>query len=273
VLLGALACLATLGHAEDPDNDGFSNEAEYEFARLHYPDPALRAEKYFDAIRDPAVPGPGYDPSAVETVTLTIEIMGEGTVNIGEGTHTFAKYPYGCTPPCEPMEFTLEAVPAQNWAFRRWWGTWHGRTTPRTAIDLYTSPSAMTAEFAYRKGIAELDLVADLALFLRHVAPEASVETFDRNAMRYDSEGEPYFAANGIPEAAEFFLVEHVMRNAGIDLSARSGVTSGRTFEAWETNLALAQRDLGSGVPSGIPRVVAAYMTLATMTRYGVCWT
>lgn len=88
------------------------------------------------------------------------------------------------------------------------------------------------------------------------------METFDRNAIEYDAEGIPFFTGNGIPDAAEFHLLEHVMRNAGIDLSARSGVTSGRTFEAWQTNLARARLDLGTGVHSSMPRVVAACMTL-----------
>src|SRR5262249_26448657 len=71
---------------------------------------------------------------------------------------------------------------------------------------------------------------------------------------------------NGIPDAAEFSLLQAVLQNVNLDLSRDGGVVHDFAWNVWAANLAQATADLGgvSGMTDGIIRAAAAYMTLGT---------
>jgi hypothetical protein len=134
----AVSAITILARNQDPDADGFTNVQEYQFAALHYPDIHLRAEKYVEAALNPDIPGAGYDPAAVDKVTVDIVVHGQETTNPPSGQHTFARYlpqppdcppcphsgeiPLGCEP-CQSATLQLEATPADGWLFVNWSGT------------------------------------------------------------------------------------------------------------------------------------------------------
>jgi hypothetical protein len=66
---------------------------------------------------------------------------------------------------------------------------------------------------------------------------------------------------NGIPDAAEFYLLQSILKEIYFDLSERGGVSHDDIWSIWSANLQQAQADLPAE-DSPIQNVIAGYMTL-----------
>jgi hypothetical protein len=84
----------------------------------------------------------------------------------------------------------------------------------------------------------DLDLVQDFRdRLMAGGEPTYSIEWWDANG---DSPGMP----NGIPDAAEFILLETILEDSTIDLTASGGVSHGAVHAAWLANLAQITIDM-----------------------------
>jgi hypothetical protein len=257
----AVSAITILARNQDPDADDFTNVQEYQFAALHYPDIHLRAEKYVEAALNPDIPGAGYDPAAVETVTIRIEVVGNGRINIGEGVHRIAKYPHACVAPCETSEIILSAMAAEGWAFKQWGGSALGQE--ESISHSLHDDGYIIAEFVYIGDVLTLDLVYALGQFLEVAEPTATVYTWDANGLIMYGHGEYPYAPNGIPDAVEFRALEFALGHVPLDWARKGGITQESAIAAWRTNVARAAADLASvHPPQGLVHAVAAYMTL-----------
>lgn len=275
----------------DSDSDGFTNLDEWSYVGLYAVDPDQRRQMWLEFIFEPDLSPPG-DPEDFEdwmacaTVNVALEIEGEGTVStdlrfpdtgtgdpyiLDEGTYELAKFEYGCTDPCAVARscdyngVTLTATPAEGWVFDYWEGNL-GANVGRWENPLHLElggDRTVGARFLYRPTIAALDLVSDLTYFLTFIGETATVETFDRNEVEYDPDNgmSRLYVGNGMPDAAELYLLQAILEERGLDLSARGGVVNDAVWAAWSANVTRAQTDL-PGQDARIVRTVAAYMTL-----------
>ena len=197
------------------------------------------------AVESAATPGP---PAQVE---LVVEVKGGGSVTPGSGLYDTGS------------EVTLTAVADTDWAFDEWWGDLPGRIDRYAESISFTieDPMVVRVDFIERPGLSGLDMVGDLAYFLRFIGSNTAVNTFDRNGVDYDSEMNHIYVGNGMPDVAELYLLETVLRTRHLSLTHRSGVSHEVVWDAWRKNLAQAETDL-PGQDARVIRVVAAYMTV-----------
>jgi hypothetical protein len=250
-----------LNPREDADQDTFANDWEWDYLSLYWNDPVDLVTHYVDFALSPGQRPPDiYRNRDIITTTVHLFVEGGGYVFPGVGSHQFATYRWGCNEPnalpmppgCEYNQIPLKAQAAPGWAFRRWRGLDDDREYDAEITLSMEHPwiiRNVTAEFismAHRSG---LDLPADLA---------ATVEVVDGNGR--PNPGDP----NGIPDAAEFLLLERFLEQPNLDFGLRSGVVNDEVYAAWTHNLAQAQTDLNrtlAEAPSLI-RTYAAFMTL-----------
>ena len=271
-----------LSKTANPDGDDYDNLGEWGYVSLYETQPDALATDYTDAAFDDTVPPATFDPETVETVEVTIEVIGQGTTVPAPGTHEFAKYTPGCTPPCTPLEITLTAASVGDNVFLHWkpgggkyvpvlarneWDPMKGGKLPMTSIIVpLKGDVTLTATFEPRPGIGALDLVSDLGQFLLGIGellnPADVVNNeWDRGVVEYDDNGAPVFSGNGIPDAMEFELLETVLKDAALDMAFEGGVFNYFVYQDWLRNLAQAQHDLPA-LPASVQRAVAAYMTI-----------
>ena len=188
---------------------------------------------------------------------LGVFVEGEGQIidtQTGEPATAGARAP--------GTSITVQAVPAEGWTFVRWRGAVESTEATRT-LSLIDEPENLVAEFLKRTGAADLNLVQDLANMLTALGSTETVETFDRNHCAEIQEDNTWeYGPNGIPDAAEFSLLQTILKDFRLDLTRHSGVNSDLVWKAWEQNLAQAQLDLPGVTNMSILRTVAAYMTL-----------
>jgi hypothetical protein len=265
----------------DSDGDGFTDWQEVQYLRLFYPDLAevrVQCQSFVsDGTKSPPYGPDSSDPrdfsttmSCLPTTGVNISIEGQGTVSgLPAGTYRFAKYVIDCEDPCASPDppscgynrVTLTATPAPGSMFKRWRGNVVRRA--HASVDLKMSRDyTVTAEFVQRPAANGIDFVTDLAAFLTALGiPEPSYETFDLNNVQYDDAGEREYVGNGIPDAAELYLLQKVLETPSIDLSQSSGIVSDVVYDAWTKNITQAQYDLQDFDPH-VQRGVAAYMSL-----------
>lgn len=184
-------------------------------------------------------------------VELQIEVKGQGSVTPDSGLY-------------EPgSEVTLTAKAEPNWAFDRWSGDLDGgvdRYAERISFTV-ESPMRVSVQFIERPGLTDLNMASDLNAFLRYIGSSERAETFDRNHFRHDIKMNRVYEGNGMPDVAELYLVETILKNRHLDFTHRSGVCHELVWEAWQKNLAQARKDMPiQNAP--IVRIVAAYMTI-----------
>jgi hypothetical protein len=257
----------------DADGDGFLNHQEWDYLRLYGNNPETLTDVYAVWVLDPEL----YPPVPVDCIpktTVRIDVTGQGWVYPGVGDHQFATYAQTCalscpvtTPPeCEYNTVTLLAEPAAGWAFRRWWGVDEDVAREPALAVTCDAPQFISAEFVARPGLDTLDLVADLGAFLVAIEVNEDVEDvynldYDRGDFEFDEYGARIFTGNGIPDAAEFALLDAVIHSVTLDLSARGGIASDFTWADYAANAAQAAADLPEQ-DAAVQRAVAAYMTL-----------
>jgi len=223
--------------------------------------PPVLIYPYYDAVSDEDL-FPGWDwddpedfpedtwPDCIPTVDLHIAVQGEGVVLPAAGTYTLAKYERTCElycnttpgtapPGCDFNSVMLTPYPAPGWTFDMWIGELADELWPNPPdgshisrdpiINLNTGfPRHVWARFLYRPGIDTMDLVDDLGWFLVAAGVNESVEdVWDVDYDRGDFElsyGDHVFLGNGIPDAAEFYLLQAVLQDKALDLTPRGGV-------------------------------------------------
>ena len=120
-----------------------------------------------------------------------------------------------------------------------------------------TQDTALIAEMEHRPELAGLDLVAHLGEFLVAIG-ELSNED-DVWLFEWDCTGLELEEGNGIPDAAEFALLQSVLEDTALNLFRSGGVINSFVYEDWAQNIAQAAVDLPTQT-LGIQRAVAAYM-------------
>jgi hypothetical protein len=165
---------------------------------------------------------------------------------------------------CRPQStLHLRAVPEINATFVQWQ---HGITgtnvTATITLGSAQEPTNIIARFVSQPGVDTMDFVGDLSYTLSAFGITTPVSTFDNNKCVSVRENlQDVYGGNGIPDAAELYLVQAVLQQPALDYSRRNGVTYDLVWKAWQVNLARARKDL-SGVDIRVVRTVAAYMTL-----------
>ena len=256
---------------------------------------------------------PVFDPAATDRntptcVKVTLNHEGDGAILPFEGSAYLSKYnlldwyawiadanndPEHDTPgaACEAASLYVEAQPEENgildyWELRdgslgeimaasditpdRLWRL----TKPVLTVPL-TRDTELTGLFESRAEIAELDLIGHLGNFLVYIgALENAGEVLQSS---WDLGGFTEEDGNGVPDTAEFYLLQHILESAGLDLTENHGLHSGIVYAAWAHNMAEARADLPQQQLE-VQRTVAAYMTLGYSTairpviddKYGV---
>ena len=261
----------------DQDGDGLSNADEWSATLRYFNGADEQALMYHLAICLPDIPGLSLEClENLHTVTVTVAVEGEGSVYLGDSTTTtswdFAKWATDCPDPCPAQgdpppdcaynQIALVAEPAEGWVFKGWQGQIGLSAADDPALILDMSESRrVVAQFVPEPEVSTQGLMADLARFLEVIGETETVETFDLNEIVYDENGERVYVGNGIPDAAEFYLLQRVLESVNLSHARRSGMTHGGVCAAWTLNVAQAEADL-SGAEEAIINTVAAYMTL-----------
>ena len=287
--------------AGDQDGDGFTNAEEIRYLQYFDNDPQTVDEMFLLYILYPGLPN--VDPSCYtidpqgnviwlfDTVNLTVQISGQGSVYLGDGyvtegcpkTWEFAKYigscPQLCTAPegCGFQTTSLVAVPDEGWVFHRWIGPFGELLYPQLTMEEATlaawEDTGVEAEFLYRPGITALDFLADLDAFLlaigyitQSMAP--GLFQFDTGDTEWVPDGQGgsvlELRPNRMPDSFELTVLQRVLQDDRYDLVSAGGASSALIWNVWQTNLEQAEQDIGGLLPEYVERLLAAYMTLGT---------
>ena len=197
----------------------------------------------------------------IKTYGLQIDIEGNGSVAIDPEKEAYD----------EGEVVHLTATPGSDWSFDRWWGdngiAYPDLDNPVTELTM-TQDRHFSAGFIERPGLSDLYMTADLAYLLADIGEQETIESFDRNEITYNTDVVRVYAGNGIPDAAELYALEHVLRNRNLSLARYGGIAHDFVWDAWRTNIAQAEVDLPDVAPE-IQRVVAGYMTLGDYKSEG----
>jgi len=291
-VVGAPVCDNDPESTGDQDGDGFTNAEELRFLQYFYNDPAEVDDLfhwYLLLDTAPDVSRECYDN--LDTVSVTVEVQGQGSVWLGDGpvaggnskTWEFCPYVESCSTLCSDPSLcgynniSFVAVPEQDWVFWRWIGPFVELLTPELTLDQATlgdyKDSGARAEFLYRPGMGSLDFVADLDAFLldigaiaQSMAPE--LYDYDTGETEWVPDGAGgailELRPNGIPDAVELLLLQHVLQDVQFDLIAAGGASHIHTWRSWEANLAVAESQIVDPQLDYVACLVAAYMTLGT---------
>lgn len=235
----------------------------------------------------------------IRYITVTIQTSGNGTTIPAPGTYRIPFYAsediaviqawkngdtttYG--PPVKST-FPIEAIADPDWIFKKWFSTNLGGefTTNKNHLVAGSNPSG-TAYFVERVGLLELDLLSDLGDFLVEIGEntvQSDVYNLDTDwGDSYPDNGSQVFTGNGMPDAAEFALLEAVLKDVNLSMTDRAGIGHYFAWISFEANRAQAQIDLANE-SEAIQNAVAGYMTLGgyeyelkikelIQTQYGV---
>ena len=260
----------------DWDGDTFTNAEELRFIQYFYNDPEIIDAFFRWYIMFDNLPGVTRDCyENLDTVAVIVEVHGEGSVYLGNGyvtegnPKTWECAQHGelcstlCTAPdeCGASSIQLVAEPSPEWTFRRWYGANIDESYEPLLSVTMDDAYGIHAEFINRPGLDSLDLVAALQYLLTQWGIGTSLQEFDVNGIAPDEDANPISAPNGIPDAAEFYLLQSILQDIYFNLASTGGASHDATWLTWENNLQRAQDDLPELAPA-IQRVIAAYMTL-----------
>jgi len=253
----------------DADGDGRTNSSEWEYLTLYYGNYEECWELYFSEYVFDNTIYPPADIQCIPKVVFHFAVEGEGTVDLlpqGQDQMMFARYPIDCpdpcaqNPPCEINKVRLAAVPGPGYLFKKWSGDiFEEYDNPVETATI--SDKQIVAEFVYRPEVAGLDLLAALSALLNEFGyPADAYLTIDRNGIT-PINGVHYFTGNGIPDAAEFLLLQTLLTQPNIDFGGTTGLIGDLLYEAWVQNIERTAVDMYQ-VPLPIRQACAAYMTL-----------
>jgi len=221
----------------------------------------------------------------IEFVTVQLETFGNGATIPAPGEYRIPRYagteldcveacqdaeplPQGCGD-CEPAQFRVTAVPAQDWFFWDWKALSLVEPVRSAQAEIAVEfDSSVLASFVERPGLAELDLLADLAAFLvatNQIAAPADLYDLDVDWGDFwvETDRSLQYIGNGMPDAAEFALLEAILKDPHLDFSPRGGVAHIAVWNYYTRNLEQAQLELPAA-GGAVTRAVAAYMTLGS---------
>ncbi|NLV45637.1 MAG: hypothetical protein GXY07_14210 [Candidatus Hydrogenedentes bacterium] len=240
---------------------------------------------------------PVFDPEATDRrtptcVRVTLNREGEGVLLPFEGSCYLSKYnlldwyawiadenndPEHDNPgaACGAAQLYVEARPGQNWILDYWELRDGSLGEIMEASDItpdrlwrlmkpvltvpLTGDTELTGLFDSRVEMADLDLISHLGNFLVYIgALENAGDVLECN---WDLGGFTEEDGNNLPDTAEFYLLQHILESAGLDLTVNHGVHSGMVYSAWAHNMSEVRSDLPQQ-PLEVQRTVAAYMTL-----------
>ncbi|MCX5770915.1 MAG: hypothetical protein NTZ09_11675 [Candidatus Hydrogenedentes bacterium] len=261
----------------DQDGDGFTNAEEMRWVQYFYNEPEILNALFLWYIMFPNLPAATPECYAsLETVAVTVEVQGQGSVYLGDGyatagnpkTWDFARYSDSCPTLCDIPEecslgnLPLAATPDTGWLFKKWSGDiFEEYDNPTETATI--SDKQITAEFVYRPEVAGLDLLAALsALFVELGLSTNAYLSIDHNGIT-SINGTHYFLGNGIPDAAEFLLLQTFLTQPNTDFGGASGLIADLLYNAWVQNLTQILVDMPNlqQYPL-IQQACAAYMTL-----------
>lgn len=218
-------------------------------------------------------------------VTITIEVDGKGTTTPPPGEYEVPRFDsddeatlqnwlsemytrekkFG-----EPVKnrIAIQAIPDYDWFFERWYAyagaLSEGDKTNENQVTINDS-NFVRAVFVERVGLTELDLMADLGTFMTtigQIEEPADVYNLDIDyGDWYPSNGEHIFIGNDMPDAAEFALLEAVLKDVHIGFEFNNGIWHESTWNSFEKNRTQARLDLPNE-SSAIHNAVAGYFTL-----------
>ncbi len=116
--------------------------------------------------------------------------------------------------------------------------------SPALVVPL-TCDTALTALLANREEQAALDLVSHLGVFLVAIDELEDVEDVEQ-LLAWDLGGLGSEDGNGIPDAAEVYLLQVVLENHSLNLADRGGVNSDVVYDIWVQNVTQAAIDLAA---------------------------
>ncbi len=139
------------------------------------------------------------------------------------------------------------------------------------------------ALFNYNPDAAQVDLVADYRAFLKELQLAATPEeadTFDRGGMEYLQDNTTKCVGNGVPDIAEFALLNAILKSGWIDFSHTEGVVDSVVWKQYRKDLEIAAKTLPMAPPA-VQRAVVAYemsgnfntrvwLTQAIKKQYGI---
>lgn len=207
--------------------------------------------------------------SYYQRIYYSVSPAGSGSVSFdpapasGRSGPGWAEYP-------NDTAVTLTALPASGRQFEEWLGSPAPSLLSVVTVTMDADKTA-TATFRAVSSAVPANLVTDLDLFRRtYLSPIASIGGVDSNGITFDDAGVVSFTGNGMPDAAEFYLIQRAYFDTGLDLSVRWGmvgaysgsVSFGYSVEAaWDDNYTYIASLIG-GAPDYVGRVITAYVTL-----------
>jgi len=225
-----------------------------------------------------AVPGTGSQftgwSSALSGMENPTTLLVDGTKHIVAqftplstlNSHTFGDGSVTFNPPGGEYQtgsiVSLTATPSSDWLFQKWIGPVSDPNSQESTIKIGQDGGMVAAVFVNRPGVVGLNLVSDFAYLLSEAGELESVTTFDRNGFTLHTYSEPLYVENGIPDAAELYLLEYILKNPTIDHSRRSGIAHDYAWKVWEQNLDSVTSDLPPGTDPRITRATAGLISL-----------
>lgn len=288
--------VAALSACGDADGDGFSNAEEWLYfdwyctvapgmTRLRDFDGWVSLARWEVFFADTAIGGywsvPNFSgwensPGVPPTVTVTIVREGDGgSVSPPPGDCLLPQYNLtdwwvadaggGFVPradrcaSCEPAGLVLHAAGTAQWVFDKW-SLLELETDDGTVSIALDEDKLAVAEFLPVVPGMETDLADDLVKVLEEIQYDSTKFDYDHNGVGI-VDGEFGLAENGIPDMAEFDLLQAVLRDPRVDYAWENGVVHYFLRRTWEQNLALFSTQYPA-LTDHAKRVLAAYMTI-----------
>ncbi len=207
------------------------------------------------------------DPKTMYASPVSTRVLGQGSINIGEGSFVFSTYNVPGDPRSGSGTLHLFATSAPGWVFKQWWGAPVEPGARHAVLSLFGAYDVM-AEFVERQGMEALDFVGDFQAFLADIQGRVELENpgifeFDTGEVEHISGNKVLLLPNNTPDVAELALLQGVLQNTEFERSHAGGASHTLLWEYYQTNLAQATQDLASLDPH-IQRLTAAYMTLGS---------
>ncbi len=223
---------------------------------------------------------------AIDRVVVSLGTYGNGTTIPAPGDYAIPRFrgtdltcveacqddtdplPSSCGP-CEIATFHVEGVPDPDWVFWEWNAVSLIAPSFNAVEDIEMAvESNITGSFLERPGLNGLDLLGDLGDFLVEIGVNAAAADVynldvDWGDFWIDYDKSVKYKGDGMPDAAEFALLQVILDSYHLDLSGHGGVAHVTIWRSFDANRTQAALDL-SGESDAVINTVAAYMTLGS---------
>jgi len=278
---GACGMVAGEATAADSDGDGYSDQEEWAFVSLFSGLQAEREKQHAEAIQDPDIPraylarmpgataGEKVPVDSIPTSEIYLEVKGQGTVYPGPGKHAFARIRVNPDRTWGNHRIELRPEPAFGWSLKPIHDSYGDLVTEapggNTLLISTESSFRLILEFEQAREKLNIDLVDALKTFVQTYYPQENPYTFDMNEIQLNSTTGNMPEPNGIPDAAEFRLLQMLLQSPDYDGRHHHGTSFDTAMETWKRNWAIAERALGTiaeDEPATL-HTICAYATIA----------